>query len=228
MAWPLQPHFIVGLPGCCGPGNPTGQNAFDESPSGEKQLQIASSRFNLQCPRAVGERPEWRPMSRTSGSRFLENLAHLVPGYAGYRVREQRREEDSRFRARILDRLGSIRGILTGANDNFSADPASGCGEMVDRRALRLEGISDAIRYAPYGFSGFFDAPTIREDSLDRILEADLLLFEDLDLIERGCDALSISHRMSARFRERICEIDQRIDQFERHLVMRDKLLGDI
>jgi len=169
-----------------------------------------------------------RAADRPVGSRFLENLAHLVPGYQGYRDRDCRREEDSRLRARLLQRLASLRGTLAEFTDATGAELTWRCAEILDRRACRLEGIADAIRYAPYGFSGFFDAGAVREDALERILEADLVLFDDLDMVERAIDRISIHPRPNARFRDAVAEIDERIECLERHLIMRDKLLGDV
>ena len=39
------------------------------------------------------------PGGSASGTRFLENLAYLVPGYRGYKEKELRREEDARCAA---------------------------------------------------------------------------------------------------------------------------------
>lgn len=169
-----------------------------------------------------------RSSDRPAGSRFLENLAHMVPGYQGYRDRELRRDADSRLRAHLLQRLASIREALSELITAAGVEASDGCGEVLDRRSSRLDGISDAIRYAPYGFSGFFDAIDIREDALDRILEADLLLFDDLDAIERAVDRIPIRPRQNSRFRAAIMEMDERIESFERHLITRDKLLGDV
>ena len=49
--------------------------------------------------------------------------------------------------------------------------------DTLDRKLRRLEGLADAIRYAPYGFAGFFDANNVKETTLERILEAELYRF---------------------------------------------------
>ena len=54
------------------------------------------------------------PVDRGSppGTRFLENLAYLVPSYQGYKNRDTRREEDSRLRGRILVKLRTLELLL--------------------------------------------------------------------------------------------------------------------
>lgn len=169
-----------------------------------------------------------QPADRPRGSRFLENLAHLVPGVQGYRARDRRRDEDSRLRAQVLQRLSVIRGSLTEMVTVSGTEPIGISADLLDRRAVRLDGIADAIRYAPYGFSGFFDATAVREEAIDRILEADLLLFDDLDAIERATDRITIHARSASQLRATIAELDRRIEDLERHLITRDKLLGDV
>jgi hypothetical protein len=166
--------------------------------------------------------------SRPTGSRFLENLAYIVPGYQGYKDPANRREEDSRLRARILQRLASIQTGLTSMIAAASAlDAAPNLTEGFDERAQRIGGIADAVRYAPYGFSGFFDALDVREDSLERILEADLLLFRDLEALEAVLDRPSLPFRAGPRRAAFLSQIDEAMNSLECHLILRDKILGD-
>lgn len=162
-----------------------------------------------------------------TSSRFLTNLAYLVPGYHAYRDPAARREEDSRLRVILLRRLGDIRGRLNEILDDLPPEAAA-IAALLDERIVRLDGIADAIRYAPYGFSGFFDADAIAEDALERILEADLLLFEDLDAIEAAIDAAPAPPRAGARLREFYERLDDGTERLERHLILRDKLLGNV
>lgn len=162
-----------------------------------------------------------------TGLRFLENLAYLVPSYNGYRQRGTRREEDSRLRARVLDGLGDIRGeaanLMNDLAESWSVERLA----EVDRRVRKLDDLADAIRYAPYGFSGFFDAATVREESLEWILEADLLIFDDIDRLERlFCSARET--RGASGFQHFIESLDQSTRYLEEHLVLRDKALGDV
>ncbi len=169
-----------------------------------------------------------QPESRLAGSRFLENLAYIVPGYQGYKDPANRREEDSRLRARVLQRLAAVHAglnaLITAA---VGLDAAPNLVEPFAERIHRLDGIADAVRYAPYGFSGFFDALDVREDSLERILEADLLLFQDLDTLEEVADRPNLPARSGARRTAFLRQLDEATDSLERHLILRDKILGD-
>lgn len=168
------------------------------------------------------------PEVRPAGTRFLENLAYLVPGYRGYKDKERRREEDSRLRSLLLRRLSEIRGMLVDILARAAEDPDSVDTEPMDERIEAIGSLSDTIRYAPYGFSGFFDAWEIAEGSLERILEVDLLLFEDLDLIEQVVLRAESIGKNQAVMDEFLTSLDELTTRFEHHLIQRDKILGDV
>ncbi len=167
------------------------------------------------------------PEVRPTGTRFLENLAYLVPGYRGYKDKERRREEDSRLRSLLLGRLSEIRGILVDILAGAAEDPDSVETEPLDDRVESIGFLSDTIRYAPYGFSGFFDAGEVAENSLDRILEVDLLLFEDLDAIEQIVLKTELIGTDQSSMDVFLVHLDESTSRFEHHLILRDKILGN-
>lgn len=169
------------------------------------------------------------PTSRPthSGSRFLENLAYLVPGYRGYKERELRREEDARLRSRVLAKIREISGLLEARLHRLTEGALDPAAEVLEQRILRLGALADAVRFAPYGFSGFFDAETVREETLERILEQDLLLFQDMDDVSEAIRGTPFPPRTRAGFAAFFDSVQQGIDRIENRLVLRDKLLGD-
>jgi len=162
-----------------------------------------------------------------SGTRFLENLAYLVPGYSGYKGIGSRREEDSRLRSRVLAKLSLIRDLLEERIGCLSEQSLDSAVEALEQRLRRVEGVADAVRYAPYGFSGFFEATRVREETLERILETDLLLFQDLDDAVERIRGTAFPPRTRTAMTSFLDSLDQDVERIEVHLVMRDKILGD-
>lgn len=164
---------------------------------------------------------------RSSGARFLENLAYLVPSREGYRDPARRRDEDARLRSRLIDGLEATRCGLVDFLEAHAASWTPSWVEGIERRIQRIEKLAWAIRYAPYGFSGFFDATDVREETIERVLEADLLLLEELDALDTW-----IRSSIPASFRIRdyqtfLDSFDQRLSSLERRMIVRDKCLGD-
>jgi len=165
--------------------------------------------------------------ARAGGTRFLENLAYLVPGYRGYKEKELRREEDARLRGRVLSKLQVVRTLLEDRIARLTEQSLDSGAEHLDRRLRRCETIAEAVRYAPYGFSGFFDTVHVREETLERLLETDLLLFQDLDDAVERLRGAPFPPRNRPALQAFLDDLDADLDRIEARLVARDKTLGD-
>lgn len=166
------------------------------------------------------------PERTSPGNRFLSNLAYLVPGYHGYKERGLRQDEDARLRSRVLARLHELGLLLEERRTRLAELSLDAAGEELDRRSARIDRLAQAVRYAPYGFVGFFEAATVGEETLERILETDLLLFQDLDDAVEYLRGTPFPPPTRAAFERLFETIDTDIERVERRLITRDKLLG--
>ena len=105
---------------------------------------------------------------------LLARLASLVPGYAGYADREKRRESDQALRLTVSARLGAAREELEGRVVDALRESDYGLVEALDPLARRAATLADAVRHAPAGYSGLFDAATVGAAELDRLHAVDL------------------------------------------------------
>jgi len=120
-----------------------------------------------------------------SEKNFLEKIADLIPGVSGYRAKEERRETDKRLREYIASQLDDLRlkveEIKLAATDEGDLDMLDDLGRLDSR----LQRTADAIRFADYGYTGFFDQMKIRDEELGRIYAYDEAILGDLDLLRR-------------------------------------------
>ena len=126
-----------------------------------------------------------------SEKNFLEKIASHIPGVAGYREREGRRETDRRVREFLAGRLDEGRAGLT-ASRNVATD----AGQLKTLDAIgRLDRILQksvsSLRYADYGFSGMFDQLKIREAELDQIHAYDAALVTDVVALSDALRSIS-------------------------------------
>lgn len=126
---------------------------------------------------------------------ILAKIASFIPGFGGYLERETRRNADKlerEFLAKQLSfhkqKLGDLTLELTNAMKLDLIGP-------MDNASNKLEKIMDRIRYADYGYAGFFDTVKINEAELEKMYEFDLTLLEysksieeTLNAIEQGID----------------------------------------
>jgi hypothetical protein len=114
----------------------------------------------------------------------LEKLADAIPGLKGYREKESRRDMDKRFREYLAGRIEAAgKSIEEAKREQVNQGRLDGLDEL-ERLSQKLFKAANAIRYASYGYSGFFDQVKIQEDELDRIYQYDLSLVTDVEALE--------------------------------------------
>jgi hypothetical protein len=124
-----------------------------------------------------------------SEKNFLEKIAGYLPGIAGYREREARRETDRRLRDFLAGRLDHARGELHGLrNKATDAGELKGL-DVIGRLDRALQKSISSLRYADYGYSGMFDQVKIREAELEQIYAYDESLV---------ADAIAVSDKLGA------------------------------
>jgi DNA repair ATPase RecN len=108
----------------------------------------------------------------------LERLELMLPGFRGYKMREQRREADRIVRNYIYDTLERSRDDLTKCFQMLSDNKVAELIEPMNRTIAILDRIAEKINRASYGYSGFFDSIKIEEQDLDRMLDYDSQLMD--------------------------------------------------
>jgi hypothetical protein len=111
---------------------------------------------------------------------WLERLMDKIPGFRGFQDRELRREVDKLQREHLAKELGQIKLAVRGKAQAYTDAGQIGALYLFGRMDGRLDGLSQAIRFADYGQSGFFDVVKINEPELDAIYQFDLSLVEDI------------------------------------------------
>lgn len=134
---------------------------------------------------------------QASQSKF-ENLVAKIPGYAGYKQKEQRREADKLLRLHVarqyeeqLRRLNEVQYALTASGRLASI-------VTLERAVMKLQLLIDRIKTASYGYAGLFDAIKVDEGVLDRMYEFDLAMLEGVNELATLLDRLSTAAETEA------------------------------
>lgn len=120
----------------------------------------------------------------------LKRLASRIPGYGGYLEKEMRRDADKLLREEIAAQLEQQHRRLTEYQQELLSEGGLSLMDDVDRVQKRLMLLSDRLRTAVYGYAGWFDAVTIREDALDALYEYDATLLADVDGVAAGVEEI--------------------------------------
>jgi hypothetical protein len=147
---------------------------------------------------------------------WLEKLSDKIPGYAGYVAKERRRDVDKLHREHLAERLrlakqplNDLMRDLSSAGRLFEVGP-------VDRVLKKLDQVENRVRFASYGYAGFFDAVKIEEPQLERIYRFDLALVEKVEGFERQAHELAAKSATADGLKAAADEIERAADDLNR------------
>ena len=112
---------------------------------------------------------------------WLERLGEKIPGYGGYVAKERRRDVDKLHREHLAERLRAVKQPLSDLMRELSSSGRLFEVGPVDRVLKKIDQIENRVRFASYGYAGFFDAVKIQEPQLDAIYRFDLALVEKVE-----------------------------------------------
>ena len=107
----------------------------------------------------------------------ITNLLSSIPGYDGYRDKENRRETDRRIRERISSQLGDIARQIESVAAVLAAKREIESVSEVDAAAKATRHVQDLVTTTGYGYGGLFSDRNVDEVALDQLnqFDADLL-----------------------------------------------------
>ena len=128
---------------------------------------------------------------------FFDKIGTLIPGYNGYAVRDEKRNDDKKLRdelSRIINQSESL--IEKHQQQLIKTGEMNLCKEWeIARKSVNT--LYTKVKYATYGESSFFSNNQIKETELDEIYNIDYEMAERVHLIFKTADA-DINEVMSA------------------------------
>jgi hypothetical protein len=120
------------------------------------------------------------PLERVQESdKPLERLMLQVPGFRGYKVREERREADKILRDYIYRVLKGARDELMACFQLLNDARIQELMEPTNRLIAKLDRVTEKINRASYGYSGFFDSVQIDTPQLDQMVAYDTQMMDN-------------------------------------------------
>ncbi len=116
-----------------------------------------------------------------------------VPGFRGYKLKEQRREADRIVRTYIYDVMERSRDDLTTCLQALTDNRLTELVEPMNRLIAKVDRVAEKINHASYGYAGFFESVRIEDPDLDRMLGYDTQLMD----LARKVSELTTSLRTS-------------------------------
>jgi len=147
---------------------------------------------------------------------WLERLGDKIPGYSGYVAKERRRDVDKMHREHLADRLRATKQPLTEVMRELSSSGRLFEVGPVDRVLKKIDQVENRVRFASYGYAGFFDVAKIEEPQLERIYRFDLSLVEKVEGLERQARELAGKSSTADGLKAAAAEIEEAADDLNR------------
>jgi hypothetical protein len=158
------------------------------------------------------------PLQRiTESEKLLEKIMLVVPGFSGYKKKEQRREADKIIRNFLYSKLQEARNMLQDTYSLLTESEQTEYLQSIDRLVAVFDRVSERVNHASYGYHGFFDAVKIEEPDLDRMIEFDTELVDGAkELAERvrGLKTQVLAKRFDALGQD-ADELRNAVEEFE-------------
>jgi hypothetical protein len=159
----------------------------------------------------------------------VENrLARLIPGYQGYKELKTRRDADRLLREQLVQRLDYLRTKLREMVITLTNNGLLELLKAVDALEDRLETVTDAFRYADYGYSGKTDPVKVTGEVLDRLYEYDEGLLEKVGRLEESGESLGKAAVDPASVKGALLGFDAELKGFAAVARDRSKVLSGI
>ena len=149
---------------------------------------------------------------------ILKKIQMVVPGFRGYRKREDIRAADSILRLQMADGLIKVREGLEDSRRAMTDDYQTKNIELIGGVINKVRTLEGKVRHAEQGYSGFSPAVRIEEDELNRLYEYDASMIDAIQRMDSAQGALltAVQDRDQNVARQRLDEIRDDLVAFQR------------
>lgn len=134
----------------------------------------------------------------------IDRLLDRIPGYAGYRDKERRRDTDQAIRETLVRDYGQLAERLGRLLTRYADERKLLAIGIIDKPHKRLVSFVDRVRTASYGYVPLFSGNPVGNAALDQIAAFDQALADQQSVISgqideiEGLDPASEQHRSAA------------------------------
>lgn len=163
----------------------------------------------------------------TDQRNWLERLGEKIPGYGGYVQKERRRDLDKLHREHLADRLRAVKQPITDAMRELTDGRRLMEVGPLDRASKKLDQAENRVRFATYGYAGFFDVAKVQEAQLDALYRFDLALVQKVEELEHQAQELKNQMATAEGLKDAAARLESALDEFNRTFDERSRTIQD-
>ena len=148
-----------------------------------------------------------------------------IPGYAGYREKESRRDQDKRVRLELARQYDLIAQRLTDVQGELVRAQRFAEIGNVERLERTLRLFTDRLRTATYGYAGLFSDQPVEDRALAQLAAFDDALGDGLDALKASVEAVSAAAAGTGDLGQQIRATQALIDGLNRRFDLRSQAI---
>lgn len=159
--------------------------------------------------------------------RVSERVLAAIPGFRGYKEKELRRESDRLVRNHLYRRLSEAKSDLKDVFQKLSDRRLFEVLTDMDRLVAKFDRVAEKVNHASYGYAGFFNIVKVEEASLDRMIDFDNQLVDDVEKIVNEVKAFKaeVMKQEVQKAKEHTQHLVETLEAFEETLDKRGEVI---
>lgn len=159
--------------------------------------------------------------------RLSERIMAAIPGFHGYKEKELRRESDKLIRNHLYLKLSDAKTDLRAVSQKLADRRWFDVLTDMDRLNARVDRVNEKVNHASYGYSGFFDVVKVKEEALDRMIDYDNQLLDDVEGFLADVDAFKVQVLKGEleNARDQIRNVSDKLEAFEEAFDKRQEVI---
>jgi len=159
--------------------------------------------------------------------RLSERILAAIPGFRGYKEKELRRESDRLIRNHLYRRLSEAKSDLKDIFQKLSDRRLFEVLTDVDRLVAKFDRVAAKIDHASYGYAGFFNIVKVEEANLDRMIDFDNKLVDDVEKIVNEVEAFKaeVMKQETKKAKEHTQHLVETLEVFEKTFDKRGEVI---
>jgi hypothetical protein len=159
--------------------------------------------------------------------RLSERILAAIPGFRGYKEKELRRESDRLIRNHLYRRLSEAKSDLRNVFQELSDRRLFEVLTDMDRLMAKMDRIAEKVNHASYGYAGFFDVVKVKEENLDRMIDFDNQLVDDVENIVNEADTFKseVMKQNVKDAKDRIQQLTETVETFDETFDKRGEII---
>jgi flagellar motility protein MotE (MotC chaperone) len=115
---------------------------------------------------------------------FLKKLELAIPGFRGYRKREDRRAADSLLRKQLADKLRECTKIAEEIRETLASQMEIELIREAGNLVNKLDALESKVRHAEQGYAGISPDIRVLEEEIERLYEFDYSLITGVEKLK--------------------------------------------